>query len=122
MVRIEQFVEDVTVALADGRQWPTYVALPPPSMDDGRCYFGSIPDLKWHNIGYALAGVDKGSPAERAGLQGGDVITQFGQSKIEGVEDFDAALRTYHSGQHVLVAARRHGKPLSMGVTLTQRR
>ena len=63
MRRIEQFVEELTVALADGQQWPTYVALPLPSANDGRCYFGSIPDLSRHGDGYALAGVAPGGPA-----------------------------------------------------------
>ena len=118
MARVEQFVEDVTVALADGRKWPTYVALPPPGTNDGRCYFGSIPDLSRRSGGYALAGVAKGGPAEQAGFRGGDVITQFGQSKIASLEDFDNALRTYRSGQHIRIAALRNGKPLKTEVTL----
>ena len=122
MARVERFVEEVTVALADGRQWPSYVALPPPGANDGRCYFGSIPDLSRRSGGYALAGVAKGGPAERAGFHGGDVITQFGESKIGSLEDFDAALRTYHSGQHIRIAALRNGKAINADVTLGPRR
>ena len=75
-------------------------------------YFGSIPDLDGSRDGYELAGVAKGGPAERAGFRRGDVIVQFGQSKIAGLVDFDAALRTYHGGEHIRVAALRNGKPI----------
>ena len=67
MRRVEQLLEDVAVSLADGDKWPTYVALPPPAMNDGRCYFGSVPDVSRRHGGYALAGVAKGG---RFGLRG----------------------------------------------------
>ena len=34
MRRVEGFIEEVAVALADGRRWPTYVALPLSTGDD----------------------------------------------------------------------------------------
>ena len=121
MERVERYIEDVTVTLADGDKWPTYVALPQ-VVPEERSYFGSIPDAGQHADGYVLAGVAKGGPAERAGFRGGDVVVQFGQSKIDGVEDFDGALRKYHGGQRVRVVARRGAKAVNLEVTLAPQR
>ena len=43
--------------------------------------------------GFAIQGVGKGSPAEKAGLQADDVIIRFGDNKIGDLADFDSALR-----------------------------
>lgn len=121
MRRVEEFIEDVTAALADGRRGPTYVSLPL-SLGDDRSYFGSIPDIDGSRDGYELAGVAKGSPADRAGFRRGDLIVQFGGSKIAGAVDFDAALRRYHGGERIRVVARRGAKAVNLDVTLAPQR
>ena len=59
-----------------------------------------------------------GGPAARAGFRGGDVIVEFGHDKIAGTEDFDAALRHYHSGQRIHVIAHRGAATIRLDVTL----
>lgn len=50
--------------------------------------------LHWdRNFGALVAGVDPGSPAARAGLQAGDVITQVGSTQIEDADDLASRLR-----------------------------
>jgi len=83
-----------------------------------RPYFGSIPDFAGAVEGYALSGVAKGGPAERGGLKGGDVIVQFGDSKVGNLEDFDSALRKYKGGDKVPVTVERDGKQVTLEVTL----
>lgn len=83
-----------------------------------RPYFGSIPDFSHETPGYALAGVTPGSPAERAGIKGGDVVIQFGESKIANLEDIDGALRKYKAGDQVPVVVKRGDKQVTLQVTL----
>jgi len=119
MRRVTQFVADLAVAIADDEQRPEYVTLPPPVRTGGqRPYFGSIPDFAHHGQGYALSGVVKGSPADRAGLQPGDVVVRFGENKVGNLEDFDAALRRTHGGDRVLVVVQRDNQERTFEVTL----
>ena len=60
----------------------------------------------------------KGGPAERAGIQGADVVVQFGETKIDNLEDIDRALRQHKAGDRVRLAVRRGEETLSFEVTL----
>ena len=64
----------------------------------------NIPDFSQDQPGYGLAGVTKDGPAERAGIRAGDIVVQFGDSKIGNLEDFDSALRKYKAGDRVPLA------------------
>ncbi len=64
-----------------------------------RSYLGSIPDYEGANDGVKLAGVSPGSPAALAGLQGGDVITEFAGARIQNIEDLMEQLSTKTAGR-----------------------
>ena len=83
-----------------------------------RPYFGSIPDYSDEVDGLALTGVSPGGPAEKAGVKGGDVIVQFGESKIGGIEDFQGALLKHKPGDKVKVKIKRAGETVELEVTL----
>jgi hypothetical protein len=83
-----------------------------------RPYFGSIPDFSQEEPGYALSGVTKGGPAERAGMKAGDIIIRLGESKIGNLEDFDSALRKYKAGDKVKVVVKRGKEEVTLEVTL----
>ncbi|MGY8769080.1 MAG: M20/M25/M40 family metallo-hydrolase [Pirellulales bacterium] len=83
-----------------------------------RPYFGSIPDFSQVGEGYALQGVSKNSPSEKAGLKAGDIIIKLGDSKIASLEDFDGALRQYKAGEKVKVTVRRDNREVTLTVTL----
>ena len=121
MRRIGAMIVDVAEVLAGAEQRPVYIAVARPKATSGggdRPYFGSIPDFAGEGPGYAISGVTEGSPAQKAGLAGDDVIIQFGDSKIGGLEDFDSALRKYEGGDRVPVTVRRDGKQQTFQVTL----
>jgi hypothetical protein len=121
MRRIGGLVSDLALALAESPDRPTYQQTRSPAGRGGggdRPYFGSIPDFAQTEPGYAITGVTKGSPAERGGLKGGDIMIQFGESKIGGLEDFDSALRKYKAGDRVPIVVRRDGKEVKLEVTL----
>jgi S1-C subfamily serine protease len=108
--------------LADADQRPTYREAeqkkPAEQPSGERPYFGSIPQFGRPVEGYAIGGVSKGSPAEKAGIQAGDVLVDLGGNKIGSLEDFDAALRKFKAGDSVEVVVDRDGKKVKLKVTL----
>lgn len=53
--------------------------------------------------GVVVKSVDADSPAERAGLQRGDVILEFGSTKITSIEDLEAAVKALKKDKPVLL-------------------
>jgi S1-C subfamily serine protease len=74
-----------------------------------RAYIGSIPDYATEVKGVKLSGVRAGSPAEKGGLQGGDVIVEFGKQKIANIYDYTYALDAVKIGEAVDVVVERKG-------------
>ena len=84
-------------------------------------YFGSIPDFGPVESGVKFADIRPGSPADKAGLRGGDILTQFGDKEIKNLYDFTYALRAAKVGDVVEVTVERDGQEVSAKVTLEQR-
>jgi acetylornithine deacetylase/succinyl-diaminopimelate desuccinylase-like protein len=126
MQRVADMLEKIVIDVAKNPERPKYVAVKGTAnvMRDGgaRPYLGSIPDFGTDSPGYALSGVAPDSPAEKAGLKGGDRIVQFGMQKVESLEDFDAALRRYGPGDTVEVTVMRNGERIKLKVTLDRPR
>ncbi len=121
MRRVTDFVTDIVDQIDAGETRPEYREVKGRSQvarSGDRPYLGTIPDFAQEVEGYALMGVSKGGPAERAGLQSGDVIIKFGESKIGGLEDIDSALRKYKAGDEVEVAFKRSGETMTTKVRL----
>ena len=65
--------------------------------------------------------VVRGSPADRAGLQVGDILQAIDQSREPTVRALQKLMReTYKPGQQVTLSALREGKPLSLKLTLEE--
>lgn len=64
----------------------------------------------------------KGSAAAAAGLQTGDVITEFDGKKIKTFEELVAAIKDHKPGDAVSIAYKRMGKNKSANVVLTKRK
>ena len=110
--KILKFVYDVAITIVNSETRPDYISVE--RKDTGRMtgtkvYVGTVPDFAGEVDGYKLGGVTDGSPAAKAGLQAGDIITQFGEKKISNIYDFTYALGDYVPGDKVkvLVNARR---------------
>lgn len=84
--------------------------------------FGSIPDFTELPNGVRFADIRPGSPAAKAGLKAGDILTEFDGKPIQNLYDFTYALRAKKAGQEVLVKVLRAGQPIEAKVLLTERR
>ncbi|MER7890590.1 trypsin-like peptidase domain-containing protein [Micromonospora sp. NPDC094482] len=70
--------------------------------------------------GALVAAVTQGSPAEKAGLQRGDVITRFGDKVINDSDDLVGAVQAGKVGDRVEVQYKRNGAESTATVTLAE--
>ena len=84
-------------------------------------YFGTIPDMTPRDFGLRITGVREGSPAEKAGLQAGDVVVEFDGKPVEDIYAYTYALRDKKPGDAVKVVVERDGKRLTFNAVLGQR-
>jgi Zn-dependent M28 family amino/carboxypeptidase len=81
-------------------------------------YLGTIPDYVPGEVkGMKLSGVAGEGPAAKAGIRGGDVITELAGRKIENVYDYTFAIESLKIGQPVKVVLMREGKKIEVEVT-----
>lgn len=109
---------------------PEYVRLsmaPPPQLEGGGggrgygAYLGTVPDFTEGVEGVPLTGVRPGSPAEQAGIQGGDVIIKLAGKTVLNLQDFTFVLRDHKPGDEVEIVVKRAGKELTLRATLGKR-
>lgn len=62
--------------------------------------------------------IDENSPAAKAGLKKGDVITEFGGQRVEGVTQFRRYVRETPAGRAVQVTVWRDGRAQQISVTI----
>ncbi|MGH7657226.1 MAG: M20/M25/M40 family metallo-hydrolase [Gemmatimonadales bacterium] len=129
LVRVADFTASVVRALGDRTAPLTFVNLPAPrpvasdsaSSSGYGAYLGSIPDMTGNPGGVRITGVRAESPADRAGLTGGDVITRIGDMDIPDLQAMANALRKHQSGDVVAIVFTRDGREHSVDVTLGSR-
>jgi len=67
--------------------------------------------------GVVVARVDAGSPADTAGVQRGDLLSDLGGSPVQDVDDFDGRLRSYPARAPFTLTVFRAGRLLTLTVT-----
>ena len=125
--RITKFARGLVLDIANAAQRPDYLKVAPTDKNTGsrenlRAYLGTIPDYATEVQGVKLSGVRTGSPAEKAGLQGGDVIVEFAGQKIANIYDYTYALDAVKIGQPVEVVVLRNGRRVIINATPEVRR
>jgi len=128
LVRVGDFALGLVQALANRRQSLTYVERPAPapraagdSPSGERAWFGSIPDMAGGVTGVRFSGVSKGSPAEKAGMQAGDVLIRIGEYEIDNLQAMSDALGNYKPGDEADAVVLREGQELRFRVTFASR-
>lgn len=122
MERIAKFAQAIITDVVNAPERPDYSRVERTQQDKGsrdtlRAYLGSIPDYTTEIKGVKLSGVRGGSPAEKGGLQGGDVIVEFGGNKIANIYDYTYGLDAVKIGVPVKIVVERGGKRVELTVT-----
>jgi Tol biopolymer transport system component len=120
--RIAKFSQQIVLDLAQTTERPDLAKVERTSSEAGgretlRAYLGTIPDYTTDVKGVKLSGVRGASPAEKAGLKGGDVIVEFAGQKIANIYDYTYALDAVKIGVPVQVIIERDGKQTTLTVT-----
>lgn len=129
LIRVSEFAAAIATALGNRTEPLTFVDVPPPAPKGGEvatsgygAYLGTIPDMaSGESGGVRITGVSKGSPAEQAGMQGGDMITKIGDYDVPDLVAMTDALRSYKPGDKVVIVVVRNGETLGLDVTLGKR-
>ncbi|PYM16474.1 MAG: peptidase M28 [Verrucomicrobia bacterium] len=119
--RVTRFARSLALDLAAGSPRPDYVKVEqtasPGGRDALRAYLGTIPDYTTELKGVKLSGVRGGSPAEKAGLKGGDIIVEFAGQKVANIYDYTYALEAVKIGDPVDMVVLRDGQRVALKVT-----
>jgi hypothetical protein len=86
-----------------------------------RAWVGGIPDYAEQAIGVRFSGVTPGSPAEKAGVQAGDLLVRFADKEIRNIYDYTYALAASKPGDLVRAVVRRGGAEVPLAITLGTR-
>jgi Zn-dependent M28 family amino/carboxypeptidase len=127
--RVTNFTVGLVTALANrpGRLTPVEVAPPAHTTTTATAgpaygtYLGTIPDMTDNPGGVRLLGVRAGSPAEKAGLRGDDIITRIGELEIPDLQAMTNALRSHEPGDTVSIVIRRGSQVTTVRATLGTR-
>lgn len=126
MLRVVDVAEKVTRALADrpGKLavTRTVATTRTGSRQSSGVYLGSVPDMGAADVpGMKLSGVRAGSPADKGGLRGGDIVIEFGGKSVKDIYEYTDALNSFKPGDEVKVIVMRDGQRLTLTVTLGSR-
>jgi aminopeptidase N len=80
-----------------------------------------MPDFAFSGPGVRVAGVTPGSPAEKAGVEEGDVLLKVNGQDVANLQGFSGILRSLTPGQTVKVVLRRGGQEQTLDVTVAER-
>jgi hypothetical protein len=126
--RVADFTLGLVTALANRTRPLSFVDLPadspPPTaltqpLTPGYgAYLGTVPDMTGSPGGVRLVGVRAGSPAEKAGLRGDDIITRIGSQETPDLQAMTDALRSHKPGEIVEIVVRRGAALTTLRATL----
>jgi Zn-dependent M28 family amino/carboxypeptidase len=107
LARLADFATAITARLMDVDQPPQFTRVEQSSQTVSRTgvrvFTGTVPDYTAEAKGLLLGGVIAGGPAERAGLQKGDVIVEIAGQTIANIYDYTFALELLKIDQPVTV-------------------
>lgn len=123
-----RLVAEISTTLGKADSRPAFVKLDAPmpqatasASASGGAWFGSVPDMGETKGGFRISDVTKGSPADEAGMKGGDLMTEFDGKPIANLYDFTYALRAKKPGDEVVIKYKREGRETTTKATLRSR-
>jgi hypothetical protein len=129
--RVADFALGLITALANRRGALTFIDVPASlpvqastttvASPGYGAYLGTVPDMTGSPGGVRLVGVRAGSPAEKAGLRGDDIITRIGATETPDLQAMSEALRSHRPGDTVEIVVRRGATVTTLRATLGTR-
>ncbi|PXW89660.1 PDZ domain-containing protein [Nitrosomonas sp. Nm84] len=89
--------------------------------DKRKTSLGTVPDFSYQGDGVRVDSVIPDSPAQLAGLQQGDILTQLAGQPISDLASYANILRTLKAGEKTELRYRRDGKVETVEVILVER-
>jgi hypothetical protein len=113
--RVAAFAARIAMRLAEAERPPVFAKVEVkagnrPSRAGVRVYTGTIPEYASTANGLQISGVVGGGPADRAGLQKGDLVVEFAGQSITNIYDYTYALDALKIGVPVKVIYLRNGE------------
>lgn len=120
-VQVIDLVAKIATEIANSDSLPVFTKVESSERPVARgfsVYVGTIPDYAAEVEGMKLSGVRTGGPAERAGLQAGDIIIRFGKINVKNIYDYTNALADFSPGEEVEVMVLRGTEKKTMKLKL----
>lgn len=123
---ITRFLALVARSLAQNPDAPDYVTVAKPEGQGRRAnlrvYLGTIPDYAQAEVsGVKISGASQGSPAEKAGLQAGDVIVFLAGKEVKNIYDYTYVLEALKVGEEVSIVVLRLGERIELKIVPASR-
>ena len=77
---------------------------------------GVMPDYMFSGDGMRIDGIIDDRPAQKAGMEKGDVVTQMGEVKVNDMRSYMEGLSKFKKGDKANVTIMRDGKPMEVEV------
>lgn len=78
---------------------------------------GVVPDYLFDGKGMRIDGISEDRPAQKAGLQKGDVVVQMGDSTVVDMMSYMRALSVFEKGNTTKVIINRNGEKIAVDIT-----
>lgn len=78
---------------------------------------GVIPDYLFDGKGMRIDGISENRPAQKAGLQKGDVVIQLGEHEVTDMKTYMRALSKFENGNKTTVKVNRNGETVEAEIT-----
>lgn len=78
---------------------------------------GVIPDYLYDGKGMRIDGISENRPAQKAGLQKGDVVVQLGEHEVTDMKTYMRALSKFENGNTTTVKVDRNGEVIEAEIT-----
>lgn len=84
---------------------------------DFKVTLGVVPDYLFDGKGMRIDGISEDRPAQRAGMQKGDVVVKMGDYEVTDMMSYMKSLSKFEKGQNVPVIIERNGQKKEVEVT-----
>lgn len=124
---IVQYVMKIIENIANLENRPQFIAASTPPQQRGtgnstKASLGIIPDFAEEVIGMKISGTRPNSPAQKAGLVSGDIITKLDGRDVKNIYDFMYILGEYKPGDEVFIIVKRGSETIELKAVLEAKR